>query len=118
MSEDPFDEVCVLERRLLDPEVRADRAALEDLFHPDFVEYGSSGRIWTRDAIIDNLTTVEDVTIADIVVRDMQARQVGPGVVLLTFVSVLGERSVLRSSVWVDTPDGWRIRFHQGTTRS
>ena len=41
-----------LERELLRPETRADLGRTGVLLHPDFTEIGSSGRIWTRDAMM------------------------------------------------------------------
>ena len=41
-----------LERELLRPETRADMGRTGVLLHPDFTEIGSSGRIWTRDAMM------------------------------------------------------------------
>ncbi|HEU4539675.1 MAG TPA: nuclear transport factor 2 family protein [Jiangellaceae bacterium] len=37
-----------LERRLLQPTVRASPAALDALLDPEFQEIGASGRLWTR----------------------------------------------------------------------
>jgi len=53
--------------------------------------------------------------------RDFELAEIGPGVALLTYRSAhagpVGElcRETLRSSVWVETASGWRMRFHQGT---
>ena len=44
--------VEALERELLRPETRADLGRTGVLLHPDFTEIGSSGRIWTRDAMM------------------------------------------------------------------
>jgi hypothetical protein len=33
---------------LLDPRTRATRSAVLELLHPDFIEFGSSGRVWNR----------------------------------------------------------------------
>ena len=41
--------VVAMERALLTDEVRADRAAVAALLHPDWQEVGRSGRLWTRD---------------------------------------------------------------------
>jgi len=39
-------EVVRRELLLLDPVVRADVGRVRGLLHPDFVEFGASGRIW------------------------------------------------------------------------
>ena len=43
------------EEALLDPAVRSNRARVAELLADDFVEFGSSGRMWTRDQILDLL---------------------------------------------------------------
>lgn len=47
--------VEALERELLRPETRADIGRTGVLLHPDFTEIGSSGRMWTRDAVMMSL---------------------------------------------------------------
>ena len=41
-----------LERELLGPWMRGRHRADGVLLHPDFMEIGSSGRVWTRDAMM------------------------------------------------------------------
>ena len=41
-----------LEQRLLDPAVRARPDLVAALLHPDFLEYGASGRVWDRAAVV------------------------------------------------------------------
>ena len=45
--------VIDLELRLLQPQVRASAGELETLLHPDFLEFGASGRssIWYRTRV-------------------------------------------------------------------
>ena len=45
------------ELALLDPIVRCDRARVAALLAEDFEEFGSSGRIWSREAILSLLET-------------------------------------------------------------
>jgi ribonuclease HI len=44
-----------LELQLMDPAFRKDRAAVSSLLAEDFSEFGSSGRVWSREAILDLL---------------------------------------------------------------
>src|SRR6516225_7501521 len=46
-----------LEQSLLDSAVRRDAERLRQLLSDDFLEFGSSGRVWTRKSIIDMLAT-------------------------------------------------------------
>ena len=110
MSGGPFDIVVALERRLLDPAVRSDPAAVEALLHPDFREIGATGGMWDRAAIIASLSADPGVPAA--LPSAVDAREVADGVVLLTY-ALAGS---LRSSLWVrGGPEGWQVLFHQGT---
>lgn len=82
------------------------------MLHPDYVEYGSSGRVWDRDGIIAALGAAPAVPG---VASDFAPCRLAEDVILLTY-RILGSRDSLRSSAWVrDAEAGWRVRFHQGT---
>ena len=44
---DPLAEVMQRERQLLDPRVRCQPHLVRALLHPDFLEHGASGRMWS-----------------------------------------------------------------------
>jgi hypothetical protein len=48
--------VIGLELRLLQLEARASAGELDQLLHPDFVEFAASGRRWDRSQAITSLT--------------------------------------------------------------
>jgi ribonuclease HI len=100
------------ELALLDPAVRADAARMRALLHPDFVEFGASGRVWDRTSI----GAVTSGTDQPVVASDLRTTRLGADAVLLTYRSDTSGRRALRSSVWVRDPAaGWLLRFHQGT---
>jgi hypothetical protein len=107
------DAVVERELDLLSPAVRADRARLEQLLHPEFVEIGASGRRWTRAEIVDALVATPGVD--DLRVADVHARALGPDVVLVTYTTRRRGSAVHRSSIWVRRGADWVARFHQGT---
>ena len=107
-----LEEVVALELRLLDPEVRRDGAEVERLLHPEFREIGASGRMWDRESMVAALA--EDPG-TGATASELEARVVGDGVVLVTYVSDSAAGRSLRSSLWVRGEDGWRVLFHQGT---
>ena len=43
------EELRILEESLWRHETRFDRDYLQRVLHPDFFEFGRSGRVWTRD---------------------------------------------------------------------
>ena len=109
------------EEALLDPAVRRDRTRVGELLTDDFVEFGSSGRIWTRDEILDLLA---GETRAPIHMTDFECVLLAEDVALVTYrasrtdAQTAIQSSSLRSSIWTKKPEGWRLRFHQGTRTS
>ncbi len=106
------------EEALLDPAVRRERTQVAALLAEDFVEFGASGKVWTREEIVSLLATEQyDPPIME----NFQCLQIAPNVALVTYQAVhtdaaTGDRSItLRSSIWSKSPWGWRMRFHQGT---
>ena len=106
------------EEVLLDPAVRSDRTRVGELLADDFVEFGSSGRIWTRDEILDQLA---GETPAPIHMADFECSLLAEDVALVTYRASRTDNrtgiqfSSLRCSIWTKKPGGWRLRFHQGT---
>lgn len=111
-------EVIELERTLWDPRSRNDPDVVDRLLHPDYLEVGSTGRMWTRQEILE---PVGDFTAE---LTDFATAEIGPGVLLVTYTSVVHELSgidevtegrVKRSSLWLHSDGQWRLRYHQGT---
>ncbi|MFD6290529.1 DUF4440 domain-containing protein [Streptomyces sp. NPDC060205] len=105
------------ELRLLDPEVRRSPELADALLHPDFHEFGASGRHWDRAAIIDMLTTETETEAetAPVSVSRMRGVQLSADVVHLTFDTEDDGRRVHRSSLWRRADGRWLLYFHQGT---
>jgi ribonuclease HI len=104
--------VVELEQQLMRPEVRRDPARVSELLHPQFEEIGTSGRMWTRDSMLN--------AIGNIVSNDPQFEMLGVDkldatTVLLTYASHDDRGRILRSSLWLSDGSRWRLRFHQGT---
>ncbi|MGF9649590.1 ribonuclease HI family protein [Pseudarthrobacter oxydans] len=101
-----------LERELLGPLVRGDIGRTAVLLHPDFLEIGSSGRVWTRDAM---MMALEEDPGERTDIEILGADRIGTGAILLTYRSYARSGTTLRSSLWVLDGGRWRLRFHQGT---
>ena len=111
------DELERLELLLMDPAVRRDRERVSALLASDFVEFGSSGRVWTRETILELLATG---TFIAPVVEDFAFRLLGRDVVLVTYrterTDDTGAHAItLRSSIWTRESESWKMCFHQGT---
>ena len=99
--------------------VRRDRRELEQLLHPDFREFGRSGRAYDRAEVVELL--VGSPPGPAVWSQDFALQPLAEGSALLTYRSAgttadgILERHTNRSSVWQLTAEGWRMIFHQGT---
>lgn len=100
----------------MDPAFRRNREAVSALLAEDFCEFGSSGRIWSRETILDLLAT-EDYPSSP-AVEDFTLQLLAPDIVLVTYRTVRPQQSTLRSSVWKRNKTGWQVLFHQGTKQA
>jgi ribonuclease HI len=113
-SDEDLAEVIRRELQLLEPGCRMSSAAVLALLHPDFLEFGASGRRWDAASTAEMLA-LETTTVAPRTSDLVPVRLAGV-VVLLTYTLHQPNRVSLRSSVWLRHPEqGWVLRFHQGT---
>jgi uncharacterized protein (DUF952 family) len=96
--------------------IRGDRGWMDRILHPDFIEVGMSGRTHTRDQV---LSADHDGLEADVPLDGYRMDLVDEDVALVRYVSRdhTGDetRVAERSSLWINTNEGWRLRYHQGT---
>lgn len=102
------DEIRELEEQLLTPTIRASADALDRLVSDQFVEFGSTGRVYKKPDVIALMLASPNITASLI---DFRVLAVTVDVALATYRT---ERSV-RSSLWRREGRAWRIVFHQGT---
>ena len=111
------DQLRQLEQELLEGSVRRNAPRVTELLAEDFREFGSSGRVFTRQEIVDALQAEAP---ARFFTQNFQLTMLASHVALVTYESSketadgLVRRS-LRSSIWQLADDGWRMVFHQGT---
>ena len=74
-----------LELLLLNPAVRRNREQVSGLLAQDFVEFGSSGRVWTREETLELLATE---TYAPPAVEDLECRMIAADAALVTYRAV------------------------------
>ncbi len=107
-----------LEEALLQPRVRKSREAVEKLLSDDFVEFGSSGRIYNKQ---DTLEALGQEDAAQYSMSEFRAVLLAPEAVLTTyrvsrFTPDDGRTTIsLRSSLWIKTDGRRQLLFHQGT---
>ncbi|WP_017586472.1 nuclear transport factor 2 family protein [Nocardiopsis ganjiahuensis] len=114
---DEIEQAVAGELSLHRPEVRASREGAGALLDPEFVEVGKSGRRWDRERMLADLPSMSSGEPGEeIEVRDMRGVRLAPGLVHLTYTTVVGGRRALRSALWRRDAEGrWRTYYHQGT---
>ena len=110
-----------LEKQLHSFSSRSNEQKIATLLGQNFFEFGSSGKIWSREDILERLPT-EDQSV-QIESEDYKATPLADDVVLVTYVSKRVSADApttefLRSSVWRKNPNGWQMEFHQGTPKA
>jgi hypothetical protein len=112
------DHLRQLEERLLQPSVRRSAEEVSELLAREFIEFGSSGRIFDKQQIIASLQT--EPAVRRLLV-DFNTSVLAPGIVLVTYRVIRQGTSdeppiySLRSSIWKLIDDRWQMVFHQGT---
>ena len=111
-----FDEIREAEEACLDLGIRADAGRLESLIADEFVEFGSSGRVWDKASVLEVVPAESGLAFS---LQDFAATELAPDLVHTTFrLSIRdpnSERHSLRSSLWIRRSGRWQILFHQGT---
>ncbi len=115
INTEDFNKLKELEESLWLSETRFSQEYMNRLLSFDFFEFGLSGRIYHR---ADTLSVPFQEIKARIPLKDFSVHVVDTNVFLVTYVSeVMYDRLEMgnRSSLWLKTPAGWKLRFHQGT---
>jgi hypothetical protein len=110
-------ELCELECKLLSPDGR-NAASADRLLTDDFVEIGSSGRVWTRRDILAMLSEESPLRRE---ASDFRVVAIADGAALVTYRVVRHDTPAIvtrRSSIWVRRDERWQMLFHQGTPNS
>jgi ribonuclease HI len=108
------DELLRLETALATRDGSDIDGGLPALIHPEFLEFGSSGRVWDATSV----RTLLNGRGGPVEIKDFGVAELADGVALATYRMVAPIPSN-RSSLWVrdgDDPGAhWVMRFHQGT---
>jgi hypothetical protein len=110
-----------LEESHLRFDVRSSAESMGALLADEFIEFGSSGRILDRTAV---LASISGNAACQFRIDSFAVRALAPGAALTTYrLSAWSDsesqaRVTLRSSVWVHRTGRWLLVFHQGTDAS
>ncbi|MFJ7336980.1 DUF4440 domain-containing protein [Streptomyces sp. NPDC101110] len=103
------------ELALLTPEIRCSPERVGALLHPEFHEFGASGRHWGRAAIIASLAATTEPAGRRVAVSALRGVQLAPDLVHLTYDTEYDGSHAHRSSLWRRTEGRWLLWFHQAT---
>lgn len=108
------------EKELLEPEVRGSKERLDVLIADEFVEYASSGKVYSKKDVLEALPSVENRKETDYKMINPSVRMLSDEIGLVLYQvkkrNLEGEIVLSnRSSVWKKGEDGWKMVFHQGT---
>jgi len=99
-----------LESAMWEDGTRGDRRWMADQLTASFTEFGWSGRVYTRQDILDL-----DVGPMEASLDQLEVRALGRDAALVTYRSQQPRGSGNRASVWVRELGRWALEFHQGT---
>jgi len=98
------------------PELGTKRADFERMTEAAFWEVGASGRRYSRQYVLDEMekryANPEEDTWQT---RDFHCLEIAAENYLVTYTLIHGTRITRRSTIWRQTPQGWKIVYHQGT---
>ncbi len=97
-------------------ESRWDREWMDHMLHPDFTKIGMSGRAHGRRETIEATRVELEI---ELPLDEYRLDLVDEDVAMVRYMSRARysgvEKPAQRCSIWVNTNDGWRLRFHQAT---
>ena len=109
-------DIIELEQCLWRSETRFDPAVMEALFSPDFLEFGRSGRRYSRS---DTIFQKSQAVTMNAKLHNIDVRELTEDVAQVTYISEVHYAHETewanRSSIWTNTTGAWQLRFHQGT---
>ena len=99
----------------------AGREHLESMTVDDFFEIGASGRIYSREHVLERVLSryERDEPVLAPEVEEIFVRGIGPHAFLATYTLQQPDghatRTSRRATVWTDREGHWQVIYHQGT---
>jgi hypothetical protein len=99
------------------PEFGTSRSDFEIMTAPEFWEVGASGKIYSREYVLDLLEERYANPLSEqLEANDFRCQQLAADLYLLTYTLIQDRsRKTRRTTIWRRTPAGWQIMYHQGT---
>jgi hypothetical protein len=117
LSEKEIVKLQILEEDLWRSEVRFSKEKMNSILDEDFMEIGSSGKIYNKQDTIN--VTFREIN-AQLPLAQFSIKLLAASVILINYRSVQYsiegiKKEALRSSIWIKKNNSWKIVFHQGT---
>jgi len=115
LEKDDIEKLQELEESLWKRKTRFNEQYMRNILAEDFFEFGRSGKMYTID---DSLSAPDQEINAVMPLKEFTVHEIDERVVLITYISEVqyDELEVAnRSSIWLKTNVGWKLKFHQGT---
>jgi hypothetical protein len=115
------DDTVWAELRALEPLLHGtawptDRASLERRLAPEYWEVGASGRVYTREVVINEVAARNvDPMDASWVVSDFACAELSDDTYMVTYLLQQGDRPTQRLTLWKRSAGTWQALYHQGT---
>jgi hypothetical protein len=114
---DVAEHLKTLEQALLCNSTRRNAEQVSSLLAEQFREFGSSGRVYSKQEVIAALQEEAPVMLSLV---NFEMLLLLPDVALVTYQSLKEQDGIppnmaLRSSIWIRQGEAWRMIFHQGT---
>ena len=112
------DIIFKLENKLQQPDVRKSVEQLKELISDDLIEFGSSGQIYTKQDVLNNLPASPEIKF---MMTDFRIKILGSDIIQSLFKTKKINQQTgsitcsVRSSLWRNEKGKWKMLFHQGT---
>ena len=107
-----FNEIELLEKKLLVSATRKSINTLDELLADDFKEFGKSGLVYNKQDILSRLPNEEP---KEFNAKYFEVKLLGDTAYLINFRTLESSVEVLRSSIWKSIDGHLQMVFHQGT---
>ncbi len=101
-----------LELELVQPTTRRNVTRLSELIDDGFEEFGSSGKCYRKQDVLDSLPKENKVHYE---LSNFEFKTLSKDCVLVKYKSTSNYTVTLRSSIWIHNSGSWQMLHHQAT---
>ena len=115
INDEDYKKLEGLEISMWQPETRFDQEYMNNTLTPDFFEFGCSGRVYKKEETLSAPLQEINITLP---LKQFAVHLIDTNIALVTYISEVQYENLEianRSSLWIRTDSGWKLRFHQGT---